>query len=133
MNSRNPHRYRMQLQAAAGIAGTMLLAACASTPPAPTAALQAAQQAITSAEKTDAGHYAPGELGSARTKLTAANTAVAAEKMLPAERLALESRADAELATAKAAAAKAIAVNEQLKTGNASLTEELQRSSGTTP
>jgi hypothetical protein len=100
----------------------MLLASCASTPP-PTAALQAAQQAITSAEKTDAGHYAPGELGSARTKLTAANTAVAAEKMLPAERLALESRADAELATAKAAASKAIAVNEQLKTSNTSLSE----------
>jgi hypothetical protein len=123
----------MQLQAAAGIAGTMLLAACASIPPAPTAALQAAQQAITSAEKTDAGHYAPGELGSARTKLASANTAVAAEKMLPAEWLAQESRADAELATAKAAAAKATEVNAELKSGNASLTEELQRNSGTTP
>lgn len=124
---------RTRLRAVTALAGSVLLAACASTPPAPTAALQAAQQAITSAEKTDAGHYAPGELGSARTKLTAANTAVAAEKMLPAEWLAQESRADADLATAKAAAAKANAVNEELKSGNATLTEELQRSSGTTP
>jgi hypothetical protein len=123
----------MQLRAAAGLVGTTLLAACASTPPAPTAALQAAQQAITSAEKTDAGHYAPGELGSARTKLAAANTAVAAERMQPAEWLAQESRADAELATAKTAAAKATAVNNELQSGNATLTEELQRSSGTTP
>jgi len=42
----------------------LLLAACASTPPAPTTNLQAARQAISNAERADAGRYAAGELSS---------------------------------------------------------------------
>ena len=49
---------------------------CATVPPAPTANLQAAQQAIANAERVEAGRYAAGELGEARTRLASADAAV---------------------------------------------------------
>ena len=101
--------------------------ACASAPPAPDAALQAAQQAITTAEGVDAGRSAPGELAEARGKLNDANVAVKAGRMDSAERLALQSRASADLAAAKTASTKALAVNEEMKVGNAALMQELNR------
>jgi hypothetical protein len=104
--------------------------ACASTPPVPDASLQAAQQAITAAERIDAGHSAPGELGEARSKLAEANVAVKAGRMVAADRLAVESRAAAELASAKTASVKALAVNAEMKTGNTALLEELNRKTG---
>lgn len=124
---RPPGTLALRLSAVAVIA---LAAACASSPPAPLASLQAAQQAISVAEGDDAGHSAPGELGEARTKLTEANAAVAEEKMTRAERLALESRAAAELASARTASVKALAVNAAMKSGNAALVEELNRNAG---
>jgi hypothetical protein len=108
----------------------LAVAACASTPPEPQPSLQAAQQAITMAERLDAGHSAPGELGEARSKLLEANAAVAAKKMTSADRLALESRASADLAAAKTAAVKAIAENTAIRTGNAAMTDELNRNAG---
>jgi hypothetical protein len=105
-------------------------AACASTPPAPQASLQAAQQAIATAERDDAGHSAPGDLGDARSKLAAANVAVTNEQMTSAHRLALESRAAAELASAKSASVKALAVNAGMNSSNAALTDELNRNVG---
>ncbi len=119
------HTLRMSVVAAMAFG-----AACASTPPAPDASLQAAQQAITAAERIDAGHSAPGELGEARSKLAEANVAVKAGHMASAERLALESRAAAELASAKTASVKALAVNTEMKTSNAALLEELNRKGG---
>jgi hypothetical protein len=92
--------------------------------------LQAAQQAIASAEAIDAGHSAPGELGEARTKLADANAAVKDGHVTRADHLALESRAAAELAAAKTASLKARAVNAQMKSGNAALVEELNRNAG---
>ena len=62
--------------------------------------LQAAQQAIATAEKADAGRHAAVELGEARTKLAAADAAVREEKMDAAARMADESRVAAELAGA---------------------------------
>jgi len=113
-----------------GLGVIMALGACASTPPAPTAALQAAQQAITVAERTDAGHYAPAELGEARSKLAAANAAVGGSHMVAAEHLAEQSQAEAELASAKTSAVKATAVNAELTQGNSTLVEEMDRSAG---
>lgn len=111
------------------VAGSlMLVAACASAPPAPDAALDAAKVAIANAEKADAGHHAGAELGEARQKLASADDAVAAEKMVLAERFAQESRVQAELASARTEAAKAAAVNEELKRGAVALNEELERS-----
>jgi hypothetical protein len=75
----------------------LVLAACASTPPAPTASLQVAQLAISNAERTEASRYASGELSEARTKLASADTAVKEQRMIMAERFAEESRAEAEL------------------------------------
>jgi hypothetical protein len=121
------------LRAAVGLTGVLMLAACASTPPAPTANLQAAQQAIASAERAEAGQYAAGELGSARSRLASADAAVTEKKMIVAARFADESRAEAELASAKTAASKANAVNAEMKNSTATLMQEMQRSSGDKP
>ncbi len=116
---------------AAGFTGALLLlAACASTPPAPTATLQAAAQAIANAEKADAGRYSATQLGEARTKLASAESAVKEQKMIIAERLATEARAEAELATATSEAAKAAALTAEMKRGNDALVEEMQRNPG---
>ena len=114
------------------VAGALMLAACASTP-APTASLQAAQQAIATAERAEAGNYAAGELAEARAKLASADTAVKEKEMVMAERFADESRANAELASAKTSAAKAKAVNDEMKLSTGTLIEEMERSSGATP
>ncbi len=114
---------------AAALAGVMLFAACASTPPEPTVALKAAEQAIATADRTPATSVAP-ELTEARTKLTAAQAAAAKKDMVMSERLAMESRIDAELALAKSQAAAAQTVNEEMKRSTATLGQEMQRTSG---
>ena len=124
-------RAPLRLHIAAGLTGALLLvASCASTPPAPIATLQAAEQAILNAERGDAGRYAAAELAAARTKLASANDAVQEEEMIIAKRLGEQSRADAELASARSEAAKAATVNEEMKRGNDALFEETQRNSG---
>ncbi len=115
--------------AVAGLA-LFLAAACASTPPVPTPKLQAAQQAIANAERVDAATHASAELGEARGKLSAAQTAIDKEDMLVAGQLADEARAEAELAAARAGAAKAYAVNQDMRHSNATLIEEMQRKTG---
>jgi len=115
------------------IAGPVLLlftAGCASTPPIPSASLQAAQQSIANAERVEAGTHAPAQLGEARTKLSAAQAAVDEKKMIVAGWLADEARADAELAVARTSAAKANAVNADMKRSTATLVEEMQRKTG---
>lgn len=111
-----------------GLAGLlMLVAACASAPPAPDAAIDAAKVAISNAEKADASHYAGAELGEARQKLASADAAVADESMVLAERFAHESRVQAELASARTEAAKAAAVNKEMERGADALSEEMER------
>ena len=56
------------LCAAAAIGGFLALAACAATPQPPNRAQQAAELAITGAERTRAAEYAPAELNQARDK-----------------------------------------------------------------
>ena len=110
------------------LTGTVvLLGACASTPTPPTSSLDAARAAITTAEKADAGKYAAVELGDARQKLAMADKAVQDKRMIGAEQLAQESLADAELASARTEAAKAVAVNKEMKVGADALTVEMQR------
>jgi hypothetical protein len=125
------HAYRGScLPMVLGFTGVLLLAGCASTPPVPTANLQAAQQAIAAAERSEAIRYAPGELSEAHTKLAAADTAVTEKKMVVAEHFADQSRAEAELASAKTSAAKANAVNDDMKRSNGTLIDEMKRGSG---
>jgi hypothetical protein len=121
------------MPAVATVTVMLLLTACASAPPAPTASLQAAQQAIVVAEQADAGRYASGELGEARSELTSANAAVSEQHMVIAERLADESRTEAQLAFARTSYVKAQAVNDEMTRGNGALIQELQRSSGDKP
>ena len=105
----------------------MLFGACASTPPAPDSALDAAKVAISNAEKAEAGQYAGAELGEAREKLALADSAVREENMVVAERFAQESQVQAELASARTAMAKATTVNKEMERGADALTEEMQR------
>jgi putative cell wall-binding protein len=127
-----PHTSRSQFGfrfiVGAGLAGiTLLLAACATTPEAPHAALAEARVAITTAEKDNAAEYASADLTEARQRLALANTAVASEHMLEAERLAHQSRIAAELASARTEAAKAQEVNDELVKGADALYEEMER------
>jgi hypothetical protein len=130
-------RLRQQLDArllfATGLLAALCLAGCAAAPPAPTASLQAAQQAIASAERTEAGRYATGELSTARTKLASADSAMSEKRMILAGQLADESRAEAELASARTSAAKATAVNDEMKRSTTTLVEEMKRSTGDKP
>jgi PBP1b-binding outer membrane lipoprotein LpoB len=122
-------RQGSRLRVAAGLAGALMITACASTP-APTAQLQAAQQAIAAAERTDASRHAAAELGAAQARLASANTAVQAKEMESAARLADESRVEAELATAKTASVKARMVNDEMKRSTGTLIDEMQRNTG---
>ena len=130
MKSRLQTRRASSLRVSAGLAGALLITACASTPPAPTAELAAAQSAISAAEQVDAGRHASVELDEARTKLTSANTAVQEERMDAAAQLAVQSQVAAELATAKTAQHKAKAVNEDMQRSSGVLVDEMQRSEG---
>ena len=132
MNAPSKALCSSQLRAAAAFTGMLMLAACASTPP-PTASLQAAHQAISNAERAEAGHYAAAELGEARSKLASADTAVSQQKMTMAEQYADESRVEAQLASAKTADLKARAVNDEMTRSNGTLIEEMQRNSGAKP
>lgn len=130
MNATSQAHRRSRLRTALALAGVVIFAGCASTPPAPTASVEAAKQAISNAERADAGRYAAGELSAARIRLASAETAVTERKMIVAEQFAAESRAEAELASAKTAASKAKAVNDEMKLSTATLVEEMKRSSG---
>lgn len=130
MNTSSDTRRGAGLRAAAALAGVLLVSACATAPPAPTAQLQAAQLAITNAERTDASRHAAAELGEARAKLVSANTAVREERMIAAAQLAEQSRVEAELALARTAAAKAAAVNDEMKRSTGTLIDEMQRNTG---
>ncbi|MFA5628261.1 MAG: DUF4398 domain-containing protein [Thiohalomonadaceae bacterium] len=121
----------MFLRLATAAAGLLMLAACASNPPQPpTAQLQAAEQAIASAERDRVADYASVELSEARDKLRAAYSAVQQEKMELAQRLAEQSRVDAELASARAEAARAEVVNDEMRKSIDMLKQEMQRNTG---
>jgi len=99
-------------------------------PPIPTTNLQAAQQAIANAERVEAATFAAVDLGEARSKLSAAQQAVSEKEMVAAAQFADEARAAAELAAARTGAAKANAVNADIKRSTATLVEEMQRKTG---
>lgn len=127
-NSFNPAR---RLSPAAGVVFLMLFSVgCAVTSPPPTASLAAAQQAITSAERSDAQKYASGELNDARQRLQMAERAVLSEKMVEAERLAEESKVAAELASAATETSKALESNQELSRGVQALIDEMRRTGG---
>lgn len=109
------------------ILATLTLVACASAPLPPTESLNAARDAIASAEQAEARQYAGAELEEANRHLADANKAVAAERMTEAGRLAKQARVAAELAIARTQAAKAAAINREMGRGAEALDEEMQR------
>jgi hypothetical protein len=119
-----------RVRAALGLVAALLLGACASTPTEPTAALQAADQAITTADRARIPDQSSPELHEAREKLAAAQSAVRQNEMVRAERLAQEARVDAELASATMDAAKSKAVNDEMIHSDATLRQEMQRQPG---
>lgn len=121
-----PHSLRL----VAGSCALLALAACASTPKAPDAALQAAEIAISHAASARIESDTSLEMREAREKLAAARRAVVREDMLQAERLAQESRVAAELAFAKAEADKAEAANADMRASIDALKVEMQRNAG---
>lgn len=100
--------------------------ACSSVP-APVAELEAAERAILTAEQARVNTYAASELTEARQKLQDARAAVLQKEMLQASRLAQQSKLDAELALARAGAAEAMAVNDEMKKSTEILQQEMLR------
>jgi septal ring factor EnvC (AmiA/AmiB activator) len=121
------------LRLLAAAAGLVTLAACASAPPAPTHALQAAEIAITNAEQARVADYASIELNEARENLAAARKAVQDKDMARAELLAEQSRVNAELASANAELTRARAINEEMQKSIDILKQEMQRGPGARP
>lgn len=112
------------------LALSLTLSACASAPMAPTLSLQAAEQAITTAEQDQVAEYASYDLSQAREKLAAANVAVQKKEMVLAKRLAEESLVDAQLATAKTGESKAEKINLEMQESTRTLKEEMGRGAG---
>jgi len=79
----------------------LALGGCASVPP-PDASMNLAQAQLQAARDAGAADYAPVDLGFAQDKFQQAQAAMADRKYADASDLAEESRADAELAQAKA-------------------------------
>ncbi len=87
--------------AATGLALALILAGCATVPP-PNDVMNLAQTRLQMARNAGAADYAPVDLGFAQDKFQQAQAAMADRKYADAANLAEESRADAELAQAKA-------------------------------
>ncbi|MCH8550840.1 MAG: DUF4398 domain-containing protein [Natronospirillum sp.] len=104
-----------------------LLAACASTPSAPTESLTAARDAIASAEQAGARQHAGAELEEAQQQLARAEEAVIAEAMVEADWLAQQARITAELAMARTESARATEVNRDMRRAAEALETEMQR------
>ncbi len=132
MNRISPKLYAQLPLAAVFLAG-LVLVSCATMPPEAPASMRAAQEAISSAERVEAAQYAAVELGAARTRLASAEAAVSEKKMVLANQFADESRAEAELASAKTAEAKASKVNDEMKRSTGALVEEMKRGTGDKP
>jgi hypothetical protein len=87
--------------ATATLALVLALGGCATVPP-PDASMNLAQSQLQAARDAGAADYAPVDLGFAQDKFQQAQAAMADRKYEQASDLAEESRADAELAQAKA-------------------------------
>jgi Domain of unknown function (DUF4398) len=109
------------------------LTACATTPVPTQPSILAAEQAIQAAENARVLDASSPELTLARNKLQAAHKAETEKRPLEANQLAEQARVQAELSVARASAAKAKTVNDDMKTSNSTLKTELQRNTGNQP
>ena len=107
--------------------GAMLIGAGCASVPEPVAEIASARTAIRAIENGDARSLAPVELDRAKSKLQRAEAAVNSGQNAEATRLAEESLADAELATAKTNMIKAEKNAEELERSIAVLRREIER------
>lgn len=105
-------------------AAIALLQACAPTRP-PVDELDAASRALAIAKTADAATFAPIDYRAAEQHFDQARAADGRQDYDEAARLARESAADSELATAKARLARAHAAVDQLRQDNANLDRDL--------
>jgi hypothetical protein len=122
-----PPKTRWQKHLILGGSGLLMLMACSSAPKPPLAELQAAERAISNAERAQVIRYSSVELNAARNELQAARAAVAAKNMTQAQRLALQAQLSAELALVRAELIKAQAVNQDMLQSINALQQEAQR------
>jgi hypothetical protein len=109
---------------------SLIMAACASTPPPPNTQITAAESAIAHAEQAQVADYSSPELVEARKDLAAAKSAIAEKNMISAARLAQKAELNADLANAKAAAVKAKSVNDEMQKSTTVIKQEMQRNTG---
>ena len=95
--------------------------------------MSAARQAIAVADQAHIADTSSPELAEARGKLAAADAAIRTQHMHEAERLAQESRVDAELAFAQSVASSNQAVNDEMLRSTDTLSQEIKRNAGATP
>jgi len=115
-----------RIRLAAAMVLTLALAGCATVPP-PNDVMNLAQTRLQQARDAGAEDYAPVDIGFAQGKFQQAQAAMADRKYADAGNLAEESRADAELAQAKAKLGAARAQIQQKTKENARLREEGER------
>nr|WP_315239654.1 DUF4398 domain-containing protein [uncultured Albidiferax sp.] len=108
-----------------------LLVGCSSMKTPATAEVAVSKAAVDSAVGAGGPEFAPLEMDSARTKMAAANKAMANKDYKLATTLANEAQADAKLAQGKANNAKAQAAADALQDNLRVLREELDRASKT--
>lgn len=108
-----------------------LLVGCSSMKTPATADVAVSKAAVDSAAGAGGAEFAPLEMESARTKMAAANKAMANKDYKLAASLANEAQADAKLAQGKANSAKAQAAADALQDNLRVLREELDRASKT--
>jgi hypothetical protein len=116
---------RTALTAAVG-APLLWLAACASTPP-PTEQMAVADVTLAHAAAAGAAELAPAEMGLARDKMARANQAMLAKDYDTALTLSQQVQVDAQLAEARAEAARAHQSAMALQEASRALHEEMAR------
>lgn len=109
---------------------SLVLAACATTP-VPVAQMALSSAALDQAVAAGASEHAPTDLRSAREHLDRARLALQADDRTLALSLAQEAQVDAQLAEARAHAAKATLASKSVKDGNRILKEEMSRKTNT--
>jgi len=135
----NPYRHinpRPTTGRTIGLAGLLaitavLLGACATAPP-PIEQMAVSNAALKHAASADAGALAPAEMSLARDKMARAEQAVTAKEYERALVLAQQAQLDAQLAEAKAEAAKSRKAADALLESSRVLREEMSRQSPTT-
>ncbi|MDP1666547.1 MAG: DUF4398 domain-containing protein [Methylobacter sp.] len=117
----------LRLGLSAALTSLLFLMGCASAPP--TDLLSQAELAIQNAERAGTSQYEPELLSSARTKLNRAHKRVDDDENEEARRMAEEAIAEANLANAKAAAAREANQTDEMKKAIEALKQETSRQS----